>query len=90
MQGPRKGVTLTLGEKGTGTMKRSGGITDFLKDLPANPVVAAGPDWTNALQLVHATTGPSGASRSSPACRSTRPRAFRSTPSRPSDSPRTP
>ena len=46
-----KGVTLTLGEKGTGTMKR-GGVTDFLKDLPANPIVAAGPDWTDVLQVV--------------------------------------
>jgi hypothetical protein len=49
--GDRKAVTLTFGEKGTGTMKR-GGLTDFLKDLPANPVVATGPDWTDVLQLV--------------------------------------
>jgi hypothetical protein len=48
----RKGVTLTLGEKGTATLKRSGNITDILKDLPANPVVAAGPDWTDVLQVV--------------------------------------
>jgi hypothetical protein len=51
----RKGVTLTLGEKGTGTMKRNGAggtVTDLLKDLPANPVVAAGPNWTDALQAV--------------------------------------
>jgi hypothetical protein len=47
----RKGVTLTLGAKGTGIMKR-GGITDFLKDLPANPVVSASPDWTDAPQLI--------------------------------------
>jgi hypothetical protein len=47
----RKGVTLTLGEKGAGIMKR-GGITDILKDLPDKPVVAAGPDWTDALQVV--------------------------------------
>jgi hypothetical protein len=49
--GTRKGATLTLGEKGTGTLKR-GGITDFLKDLPANPVVVAGPDWADVLQLL--------------------------------------
>jgi hypothetical protein len=47
----RKGVTLTLGEKGAGTMKR-GGITDILKDLPDKPVVAAGPDWTDALAVL--------------------------------------
>ncbi|HEX5270915.1 MAG TPA: hypothetical protein VFW33_10525, partial [Gemmataceae bacterium] len=55
----RKGVTLTLGEKGTGTMKR-GGITDLLKDLPANPVVAAGPDWADVLQVVRRYDGAKG------------------------------
>jgi hypothetical protein len=59
VQSPRKGVTLTLGEKGTGTMKR-GGITDFLKDLPANPIVAAGPEWTDAIQLVRRYDGSKG------------------------------
>jgi hypothetical protein len=57
--GTRKGVTLTLGEKGTGTMKR-GGLTDFLKDLPANPVVTASPEWTDALQLVRRYDGAKG------------------------------
>jgi hypothetical protein len=47
----KKSATLTFGEKGTGLMKR-GGITDFLKDLPANAVVTGGPQWTDALQLV--------------------------------------
>ncbi len=47
-----KAATFTPGEKGTGTLKRTGGITDILKDLPANPVVVAGPDWTDALQVV--------------------------------------
>jgi len=47
----RKAVTLTLGEKGSGTMKR-GGITDLFKDLPANPIVTAGPDWTGAVPLL--------------------------------------
>ena len=32
-------------------MKR-GGITDFFKDLPANPVVTAGPDWVGTLTLL--------------------------------------
>ncbi len=32
-------------------MKR-GGITDFLKDLPARPVLTAGLDWTAALVFV--------------------------------------
>jgi hypothetical protein len=48
----RKGVTLTVGEKGAGIMKR-GGITDILKDLPDKPIVATGPEWTDALQVVH-------------------------------------
>ena len=48
---PRKVATLTFGEKGAGTLKR-GGITDFLKDLPARPLVTAGPEWTAALQLL--------------------------------------
>src|SRR5262249_49900678 len=49
--GTRKAVTFTVGEKGTGIMKR-GGITDLFKDLPANPVVTAGPAWTGALPLL--------------------------------------
>ncbi|HKI32770.1 MAG TPA: hypothetical protein VKA46_13045 [Gemmataceae bacterium] len=57
--GTRKSATLTLGEKGTGTMKR-GGITDFLKDLPTNPVVSAGPDWSDVLQLVRRYDGAKG------------------------------
>jgi len=47
----RKAVTLTIGEKGAGIMKR-GGITDLFKDLPDNPVVTAGPDWTGAVALL--------------------------------------
>jgi hypothetical protein len=47
----RKGVTLKLEEKGTGTVKR-GTVTDFLKDLPANPLVVAGPEWTDVLQVL--------------------------------------
>ncbi len=55
----RKGVTLTLGEKGTGTMKR-GGLTDFLKELPANPVVLTGPEWADVLQVVRRYDGAKG------------------------------
>lgn len=51
VRGKGKGATLTLGEKGTGILKR-GGITDFLKDLPANPIVVAGPDWTDVLAVL--------------------------------------
>jgi hypothetical protein len=51
LDGTRKAATLTLGEKGTGTMKR-GGITDILKDLPADPVVTTSPGWAEVLQLV--------------------------------------
>jgi hypothetical protein len=47
----RKAVTLTVGEKGAGLMKR-GGITDIFKDLPANPLVTAGPDWIGAVALL--------------------------------------
>jgi hypothetical protein len=57
--GTKKAVTLALGEKGAGTMKR-GGITDFYKDLPANPVVTTAPDWSDALQLVRRYDGPKG------------------------------
>jgi hypothetical protein len=49
--GTKKVVTLELGEKGTGTMKR-GGLTDLLKDLPADPIVTTAPDWTDVFQLV--------------------------------------
>ena len=59
VHGSRKGVTLTLGEKGAGTMKR-GGITDFLKDLPANPLVSGGTDWADALPLVRRYDGAKG------------------------------
>jgi YD repeat-containing protein len=55
----RKGATLTLGDKGAGTMKR-GGITDFYKDLPENPVVATGPEWIDALQLIRRYDGAKG------------------------------
>jgi hypothetical protein len=55
----RKAVALTLGEKGAGTMKR-GGLTDFLKDLPANPLVSGGTDWVDALTLVRRYDGAKG------------------------------
>ena len=58
-EGTRKTATLKLGEKGLGTMKR-GGLTDFLKDLPANPVVTAGPEWTDALGLIRRYDGAKG------------------------------
>jgi len=47
----RKGVTLTLGEKGAGTIN-PGGISEFFKPQPANPVVTAGPDWLGTLTLL--------------------------------------
>jgi len=63
--GPRKVATLSLGEKGMGTLKR-GGLTDFLKDLPAKPVVTAGPDWTAALLLVPLYDGTKGGKQEMP------------------------
>jgi hypothetical protein len=48
----RRSAVLKLGEKkGSGEFKRAG-ITDFLRDLPADPVVTTAPDWSDVFQLV--------------------------------------
>lgn len=61
----KKAVTLTLGEKGAGTMKRDG-LTDFFKDLPANPIVTTAPDWSDVFQLVRRYDGPKGGKQEFP------------------------
>lgn len=58
LDGTRKVATLSVGEKGTATLKR-GGITDFLKDLPADPVVTT-TGWGDVLQLVRRYDGAKG------------------------------
>jgi len=50
LDGTRKVATLTVGDKGRGTLKR-GGVTDLLKDLPADPIVTT-TGWGEVLQLV--------------------------------------
>lgn len=49
--GVRRTASLIVGEKGKGQLKR-GGSTDYLKDLPADPVVTTAPDWSDIFQLV--------------------------------------
>jgi hypothetical protein len=58
MKNTKRSAVLILGQDGA-QLKR-GGVTDFLKDVPAEPVVTTAPDWSDVFQLVRRYDGAKG------------------------------